>query len=268
MENNSIYNNISIVSYDPSKTWITFENNKYAFHKRTNKLEVKSLILMDKILQSQHIEVDKKIYNLCVPKIIKWDNDILDLTYEKGINLEFLLRFENHALGVKILNSLLVFLLENKIYWIDFAPRNILISENQIVLVDFEKGIMNKNESEVNYLREHIWEEYSLFLLKKERLINLEQIFIDSNKELIDISKISKRYYTIAKLLKYPKIITKQDYLNILKVILISEEPYVKNGKIIYPGVILDEIINSKIDNPILEYSKELIKFYNKKNKH
>ena len=265
MENNSIYNNISIVSYDPSKTWITFANNKYTFHKRTNNLEVKSLMLMDKILQGQYIVIDKKTYTLCVPKIIKWNNEILDLTYEKGINLEFLLRFENHDLGVKILNSLLAFLLKNKIYWIDFALRNILISENQIVLVDFEKGIMDKNVSEVNFLREHIWEEYSLFLLKKERQLNLEQIFVDNSNEMIDISKISKRYYNIAKLLNYPKIITKQDYLNILKIILISEEPYIKNGKIIYPGVILDEIITSKIDNPILEYSKELIRFYDKK---
>ena len=79
------------------------------------------------------------------------------MEFLKGDNLELILRTpQNRKSGVQILNSIFQYLYDNKIYWKDFAPRNIWVdTENKrINFFDFEKGIVT-NTNDKEYLQ--IW---------------------------------------------------------------------------------------------------------------
>ena len=273
--NNNCMNGEYIVSYDKTKTWITNINDMYIFNKKTDINEFNNLNLAKEMFKGYSILVENKGYEIYVPNIISWDNhnNILQLEYCEGINLEFILRDKNtHEKGVLILNSMLDLLVSNKIYWSDFAPRNILLSEHRICIVDFEKGFMDVESKLVDVFRNHIYEEYCLFLLSNERKNYVDNIFDirTSEDDIIKLDNLkNNRIREIAKLLGYKESILKSDCLKILKMILEVEEPYVEDGKYIYPGVILDKyMINNVSDNPVLDYSKKLIELYKSKRKY
>ena len=258
-----------IVSYDKTKTWITNESGMPVFNKKTVFNELANLKLAKKMLEGYSILLDDKKYEIHVPNIISWDenNNILQLEYCDGMNLEFILRDSNtHNNGVLILNSILDLLITNKIYWSDFAPRNIILSENEIYVVDFEKGFMDVESRLVDVFRNHIYEEYCLFLFLNERKKYVDNIFnIEPEKDYVmklDDLK-NDRIREIAKLLGYKENIFESDCLKILKMILEVEEPYIEDGKYIYPGVVLDKyMINNVSDHPVLDYSKKLLELY------
>ena len=263
------YKNQNIVSYDHNKVWIDKENDKYYFYKKTTEFEVKNLRLIREKLFNKFISIFEKKYELSVPQTIDFQNNLLKLEYCNGKNLELYLKDKKtHDLGVTFLNVLLNFFIENSIYWIDFAPRNILISDNKIIFVDFEKGFMKKNTTIKNYLRNHVYEEYSLFLLTDERCYQAEYVFtLKSEKNsLIQVNSIkSDRYRIIAKLRGYSQYMTKQDYLNILKLIIDVETPYVEKDNIFFPGVYLDKFMVKLCSNRSVEvYAKEVLRLYKK----
>jgi len=267
---NNIFNGEAIVSFDPNKTWAINVKGKIIFCKRTIKNEIKNLKKIKKLLLKKEININNKKYEIFVPEIISWDieNDILYMQYCKGKNLEFYLRNKDtHTEGVEILNSLLKFLIDNKIYWIDFAPRNILIGDDKIYLVDFEKGIAPKNINVYNYLRNHVYEEYCLFLFKDERIFDLEFVFNirDEEKEsfysLKDIN--SQRIKSIARHLGYDDILTSEEYLDILKMLILVEEPKLIRNKFFFSGVELDKIfIKKDYFLALNEYSLKVIEMY------
>ena len=263
MLTDNFYKNTQIVSYDSDKTWIKEESDKTIFCKKGTKEEVNNQKIIKKLLNDKKIIIAGVEYTLTCPKIYSINDGIIEMEYFDGTNLELLLKDKStRKTGVEYINSLIKFFIDNKIYWVDFAPRNILISSDTIAFVDFEKGIMDKSEKVEDYLRNHVCEEYGLFLFKDERIFDFDNLFKTNEYKVILVDSISEsRYRCIAKLLGYEYSMSYQEYLDILKLILRVEEPYVENGEIVYPGVVLDKFIKDNLDNnPIELYSKEIIK--------
>ena len=259
--------NQHIVSYDANKTWIREIDGKLFFFKKTNKKECIDQIKMKELLTDKTLTISNKVYKIDCPSVYSIEDGVMSMEYFDGINLELLLKDkETHKKGVIYLNELIKFFITNKIYWLDFAPRNILISDNLIMIVDYEKGIMDSESLLEEYLRNHVYEEYNLFLIDDERILNDVSVFDTKVNINIEVDLIeSPRYKCIAKLLGYDKIISYQEYLNILKIIIEVEKPYYKNEELVFPGVILDNLIYANLNNdPIELYSKEVIKL-NKK---
>lgn len=266
---NSFFNGQHIVSYDPDKTWCELTNDKLLFYKKTNLNEYNSIIRMTNLLKNNKLSIENREYKIKVPSVISWDEEkfVLCLEYCEGINLEFLLRnSDTHDYGRLILNALLDFFINNKIYWSDFAPRNIIIDNTNIFIVDFEKGIMKEDTLLFDYLRNHVYEEYGLFLLLNERKYFIDEIFDNVLEEdrVYNLNEVeSDRCKKIAQLLGYKEKITKKEYLNIMKMIVEVEIPYFDYDKIIFPGVYLDEIMTDKLLlDPLNSYSKEVIKMH------
>lgn len=258
-----------IVSFDDEKTWIEKINNKIVFCKKSTQKEKETLLNIRELLSDKNVYINNKKYDLRVPGIIKYNNNVLYLEYCNGKNLEFILRDEeSHKYGVLILNKLLNFFVENKIYWMDFAPRNILLDNNNIYFVDFEKGLANSNIELRKYYRDQVYEEYCLFLFKNERKINMDYVFEILEEELheqIEVSLIkSLRIKEVARSFGYNKFISKKDYLNIIKKIIEVEEPKIINRKFIFPGVELDRILTINSKTNVHDYVNEIIKRCNK----
>lgn len=259
-----------LVSYDANKTWIENINNENIFCKKTSSEELENLKKIQKLINSNEIIIVDKKYKIKIPTIYCWDNinKVLHMQCCAGENLEILLRNkETHDRGVDFINAILDFLIANNIFWVDFAPRNILINEDVIYFVDFEKGIKQKNSSIYNYLRDHVYEEYALFLLTEERKINLKYVLKIREEEKKVIIPINKnklpRIYTIAKKLGYDNELTIYQYIKILEMILKVEEPFLKKNQYYFPGVELDVIFRKNIFDIALDlYAIEIINRY------
>lgn len=272
---NNFYNGEVIVSYDSSKIWEKENDGQRLFCKQTSLDEVKNIKKMNKLLQNASININNHKYDLKIPKIYDWDSNkkIISMEFCLGKNLEFYLRNrETYNEGQLILNELLQFLIENKIYWLDFAARNIIIGENEIYLVDYEKGFARKNTKIKDFFRNHVYEEYCIFLFLKDRRYNFEEILDLKNEknDMIDISKIKCiRSSKLAELLGYKKNITKKEYLNILKMLIDVQEPKIVENKFYFPCVDFDKIFsNKKKETALEEYCKKVIHLYSEKNKN
>ena len=263
-------NEYEIVSYDPLKTWIDILNNKKIFCKKTCENEIKNLKKLKQLINNKKIIIEEKEYNILLPNVLKWDkiNHILYTDFCDGENLECLLRNqESHEKGVLILNSLLEFMINNNIFWVDFAPRNILISENIIYLVDYEKGIMDSKKV-YEYLRNHVYEEYALFLFKNERLFDLDYILRAREEEkgkIIPFNELEcQRIKKMAEKMNFINEITIEQYLKLLGILIKVEEPKIINNNFNFPGVELDKIFKSNSFTLALEiYVLKVLELYN-----
>ena len=268
---NNFLNGKKIVSLDNNKTWVIEKENKLVFCKKTNKSEDNTLKKISKILNESKILINDKEYFLYIPKVYNWDNvnEILYMQFCYGKNLEFILRNEEtHNLGCTILNELLKFFIVNKIFWVDFAPRNILINNNKIILVDFEKGLLPKNTKVYDYLRNHVYEEYCLFLFENERIYSDNFVFrIRKNEKnkIYNISEIkSIRIKKMAIKFGYNKQMTNDKYIEILKIFVLVEKPKIIDEKFYFPGVYLDSIITDNNNLYIDKYISKVLELYNK----
>lgn len=257
MINNS-YNHekdITIISYDPNKTWLEELNNQVVFRKQSSNKEKNSIELFSKKIENKSIFVFDKKFSLNIPKIYDWnkDNKVLTMEYCDGVNLEFLLRdTKTYDYGRAILDQLLKFMIDNKFYWVDFAPRNVLINDGKITLVDFEKGFEARDARD--YLRNHVYEEYGSFTFLEDRMYNPDEVFDTTDEEeeyLYVISEIGpKRIKTVAGLLGYKEVLTREEYLSIIKMFIIAEEPYRNGDEVIFPRVELEKVLKDKETNP------------------
>lgn len=270
--NTNFFNNEYIVSFDPDKTWIEKKQDLIIFCKKTNIYELKNIKKINKIILNRKIKISDKIYNIRTPEIIKWDKDnkILYLKYCNGNNLEFILRNKKtHKKGVLILNTILNFFIENNIFWRDFAPRNIIIEENTIYIVDFEKGF-KKAKNYREYLRFNVLEEYCLFLTEKERIYNINDILLQPKEKNIKYKFENikdKRYVYIAKELGCQDAINKSQYISILKMLIKIEQPKLINNVFCFPGVELDKIFRDyKKEKALKIYSKKILQLFEEKN--
>lgn len=90
----------------------------------------------------------------------------------------------------------------------------------------------------MDFLRNHVYEEYSSFVFNYERIISIEYITkvetTNINKKIgIDDIRI-KRIKYIAIELYEKSVILYAKYLNVLKYILVAEMPYIVNEKYIF----------------------------------
>ena len=264
----------SIFSIDENKIWIETQNNKLIFNKITTESEIHNIEYFKEILsQYNNIIINGKRYNLIIPEIYSFDQNIMKTEYFKGDNLETLLRIsQSHNKAAIYLNNLLEFILDIQFRWNDFAPRNILINDKKICFVDFEKK--SDDNSTIIFLRNHVYEEYSSFLLEHERLLSIDEITSASKEEVCRIINLNdikiKRIKYIAKSLYNKEFISYQEYLNIIKYILIAEKPYYDNKQLIFPRLYLSTLLENKEknDEAYINYAREIInrnKIYQKK---
>ena len=219
-------------------------------------------------------------YRIEIPKLHDWNEEtkMVKMDFFNGVNLETLLRIiSTRTEAIIFLNKLLEFILLNDFYWVDFSPRNILINKNdkKICFVDFEKGLSFKENNLIHFFRNHVYEEYSSFLLLNERILNGEEIFkLQPSEKNITINKNEikiKRVKAIANKLNYPNIITQEQFLEIYRMFLIAELPQIVSEQIIFPRVELEKILETKKTNPLAyeEYADKILELVkqNKKEK-
>lgn len=235
--------------------------------KKTTIEEVEFLLLANKFIDGlENITIFSKEYKIKTPKLYEYKGGCLVMERCFGENLELILRDKNrHHIGVEILNSLLNFFLKNNIYWQDFAPRNILISENEISIMDFERGISRDCSSISDYFVNNVYEEYAAFLLPEERIINIDKALFIENDYNISIEKIkSKRIRTILKTMGFNDSCNLSDYYLAAKMIIVNETPYKNNYNLMFPLINL-EIYMKKYGYE--KYAKKIIGGYYDKNK-
>lgn len=272
MNKENVSNNVDglkiITSFDKNKIWLSDNNGNKIINKISSFNEVENNNIISKELSQLRLSVDSLNYGITVPKIYDWNDDtkVLSMEYCDGKNLEFILRDKTTYLkGLKILNELLKLLIYEGIYWIDFAPRNVLVEDDKLHIVDFEKGFGNLNDGVKEFLRNHVYEEYGSFSFLEDRLYTPDEVFNVTPDELQKnyyIPNIGpKRIKAMAKLLGYKEWLTKEEYLFIIKMFIIAEQPEVINGEFIFPRVYLEQILKDKNINPIAfdNYAKKVL---------
>ena len=258
-----------IFSLDKSRICIDKSGSTPIFRKKTNIDEVNNLLKAKNLLENfSNVLIKEKNYTIKVPKVYDFDDktETIKMEFFKGKNLETLIRNKDtHTEYVYFLNYLLDFLISNNFSWGDFAPRNILVSSNEICLVDFEKQFYNKIDNLSEYLHNHVYEEYSSFLFLNERIFSIDDVFsIDSfkNEKInIDDIKIKRLKYLAKTMFENNNSIYYADYLKIWKYILTAEIPFIYNDNFIFPRLFLSNILENKLVNDVCyyNYSKAII---------
>lgn len=270
MNKNIVKNNFdgdkTLTSYDEKKVWVIEDGSNSIFCKKSSMNELNTNLIFSEKLKNESIVVDNQKYKLNIPNIYDFNefDGILKMEFCKGVNLEFLLRNKKtYKLGMKILNSLLKYMLDNNLQWIDFAPRNVLIDGNNLNLVDFEKGINNTDI--FGYLRNHVYEEYGSFMLPEDRMYMPDEVFdINKNSSIIHFIKDigPKRIKAVADILGYKDFLTEYEYLQIIKTFIIAEIPIKQSNDYVFPRVYLEQILKDKMVNPqaFYNYGNEVLK--------
>lgn len=268
-------NNNKIISFDNEKVWMHEEEGKKTIFKKSSNSEVKNLVKAMNFLKNKSILLGDVNYSLHVPDVLGWNQDsqTLQMSFCSGMNMELLLRDkESRKKYMPLFQRIFIFMFKEGFYWEDFAPRNILIDGTNISLVDFEKGLNFYDTDPIQFLRGHVYEEYSSFLLEEERLLDKEAVFSPTSAEkteLIEVKSIPvKRIKATAIALGYPCTITKEQYLNIQSMFITAETPYTLQGNLVFPRIHLEEILEDKQTNPraYIDYASEIIKSCKQKN--
>lgn len=257
-----------VISLDPSKLWYKKQEDKIIVYKKTSISEKDNLIKAKNFLNKKLIKIGTVDYSVQVPNIYSWDENqnILSMSHCPGNNLELLLRNpEQRSFAIPFLQAIMRFVLTEHFYWQDFAPRNIILDNKIIYLVDFEKGLNFSIDNLVTFFRNHVFEEYSSFLLPSECLISTKHIFspsLEEKNKKISINDIQvKRIKSIAIALGYSNSISIEDYLNIQKMIIKAEEPFYNDANLIFPRIELVKMLENKNTDPSVyqKYAKEIL---------
>ncbi len=264
-------NKHEIISFDSNRVWFDFLRNRKVCKKKTKIDEVESLIQASNFLKNKKIKIFDIEYNILTPELVLWNSEegILTMSYCEGENLESIICDEERRnFGVNILQRILNFILQNRFFWRDFAPRNIIVSKNTIYFVDFEKGISDISTTYKDYLRLRVYREYSSFLLPEERKIDIEKIFELGEGEVndtINVDMCSRRIIILAKAMGYYPTMTKKQNLYMRKKIIEVEQPYIVDGKIRYPRIFIEKLLESKNDEGYEKYARYIIKMSKEK---
>ncbi len=244
---------MEVISLSKDKVYQIDYNGKKSYIKKTIYTEVQNIKRARNFLEQKNgIELNGKSYRIKVPKLYYWDSKKNFLIMEEciGDNVELMLRsLPKRKLGVQILYSIMKFILNQNFYWHDFAPRNILFNElaSEITFVDFERGItLDNNINKLNYFRENVYEEFVAFLLPDERPCSVDTIFSLHNEDdyHLNINNIkSNRIRLLSKKLGYSNTILFSQYLQMIKMLIVAEEPFENCENIEFPIVELERIL-------------------------
>ncbi len=162
-----------VISLDNERIRLSQDENGEVIYKKSTINEYVHLLQASNMLNCKTISIQNTVYSIEVPQKIDWNDTLREISYSyiKGSNLELMLRNPNtYILGKQIVEALFFFLQNEHIYWLDFAPRNVLLNFDQqkITLVDFERGFHNGTKEEYQMC---ICEEYSLFLLPQDNYL-------------------------------------------------------------------------------------------------
>lgn len=268
-----------VISLDEEKVWKTKIKEKIYINKISQISELQNLKLAREYINNNRIKFHNQTYLINIPNTISWNEEknIITMDYFNGSNLENLLRnFKTRKDAILLLNQLLEYILQQNFYWTDFAPRNILINEKQrkICFVDFEKGLNFNSKNTTLFLRNHVFEEYSSFLLLNERIFDGNSIFnLMENEKQITIRKEEikiKRVKAMAELLNYPDEFNQDSFLEIYRLFLLAEMPYINEDKeIIFPRIQLENILEAKKtnQNAYNDYAEKILELIDEKRK-
>lgn len=245
---------------------ISLDNNRVKIYekkvvKKSNLKEFMALIKAKEFCEKLGtIEIMGQSYQLCVPGEVEFKNNYIHMERCFGDNLEIILRNkETHDKGVVYLNTLASIFLKNNFFWNDFAPRNIIIGENKIYILDFEKGISDYPIKDNLYF---MYEEYSAFLLPNEKIYDINSILSikPNSKKTIKFKEIkSRRIKQILNYLGYDEEVSYDKYVLAIKMILANEEPYKKEDDLVFPLVELEELL---IEKGHKKYAKKILEGY------
>lgn len=256
-----------IISFDPNKVWFEFKDGVMICKKRTISKEVEALIQAKEYLKGKKINAIGKEYSLSTPNVMNWEETtgILTMSFCEGKNLESMIcNSKTREQGVELLREMLRFTLKNKFFWNDFAPRNIIVDDsNNLFIMDFEHSIGEKDISLEDFLRMRVYREYSSFILPEERKLSIDKVFNLRNGEenqVIDTNSCSKRVIALAKLMGYYPTMTTQQSLDIQKKIIIAEQPYMYNGKISYPRIMVEKLLEEGNESSFDTYAKFVLR--------
>ena len=242
---------------------ISLEEGKIRFsgdlvYKKSNIQEFETLKSnYDRVLSFSSITINGKEYKIRLPKVYSFSDNVICMSKCTGQNLELILRQQKtHSMGAVYLNSLFKYFVDNKFFWKDFAPRNIMIDNDIIYIMDFERGVGSEKLGLKEYLVDIVYEEYSAFLLPSERVIDVNSVYKSDDMSKVDFDSIkSRRVKNILKL-TIGENVTYKDYLSAIKKIVVSETPYIENGQIKYPILELEEFMQK---NGVEAYAKKII---------
>lgn len=261
-----------VISLDLQKVWYETIDDKKIVHKKTSYSEIENLVKAQEFLKDKSVTINDVKYSIKVPEIYAWNKitNVLTMSFCSGKNLELMLRSKDERdTAIPFLQTMMGFILKKHFYWQDFAPRNIIIDTDTIYLIDFEKALTFEVDDLLNFLKPHVFEEYSSFLLPSERLITTNQIFSPSKDDKnmrISINAIKvKRVKSVAIALGYTDYISREQYINIQSMIMKAEEPFVSKTGIVFPRVYLVEMLKNKnIDSSV--YSKYALEILSRNN--
>lgn len=239
---------MDVISLTKDKINKVIISDKEIITKKSSFEEIKNIEKARKIFKNKEILINNSIYTFHLPHIYDYKENKIYMEFMTGYNLELYLRKnEKHKTSAAITNNILQYLYDNKIYWGDFAPRNILIDDTnkRINLCDFERGIKD-NVQQKTYLQHLVYEEYAAFLLPQERTFSetMDRIFIVDNIENIQFKDIkSNRVKHIIMYRHLPlNSLTNQTIANINKMIILAETPYLKQNNLVFPIIELEAI--------------------------
>lgn len=255
-----------VISFDKSRVWFEISNNEKICKKKTERKEVESLIQASQFLKGKKLNFLDKKYNILTPNILSWNEEkgILTMTFCEGENLESIIcENKNREFGVGILQQMMLFIIKEKFFWRDFAPRNIIVNGCNIYIMDFEKGIGDKETTLKDFLRLRVYREYSSFLLPEERGIDIDKVFdVGKNEEnkTIDVNTCSRRIIILAKSMGYYPYMSNEQNQDMRKRVILAEQPYINNGNIIYPRIEIERLLESKEDVAYEQYAEFILK--------
>lgn len=247
---------MEIISQTPEKVSFINQFGLDLVKKKTSIYEAQQLIKIRNLLQGKEFICGRKCYTIKVPRIRDYCAPFLYMEKCFGENLEIMLRSSTcrneRVEGIEFINNLLQFFINKKIFWHDFAPRNILINKVKkiIYIFDMERGVSH-NMTREEYLRNFVFEEYAAFLLPKERIYHASDFLgkTEKQKKILSDDIKSKRIRTILKYIApNRKLLDFGTCEKALMMILKAEEPYVKNGIYNYPIVDLEKLKDKSYD--------------------
>ena len=172
---------MKVISIDKKKICKIVYKSQICMNKKTTNIEINNMRIARDMLKNEKFTFLNITFSFYVPAEILWDDNSKNLVMEycDGYNVELCLRRrKTHSYFAKLLDEIYKHFITIKFYWLDFAPRNIIIdfSKRQIAIIDFEKGFLDKKS-----LKRYIcltYEEYSAFLFQSEKSIQLDDFFL------------------------------------------------------------------------------------------
>lgn len=238
---------MQVISMTDGKIKKNFTAGKEVIVKQSSFNEIQNIEKARSIFKKHHIVLNGEEFQFHLPKIYDYQNGCIYMEFLLGKNLELSLR-NNHTResAIQTTNCIFQYMFDKQIYWGDFAPRNIMIDEDnkKINLCDFERGI-KLNISNKEYLQNYVYEEYAAFLLPPERNFSetMNHIFTVNEVYPISFDEIkSNRVKSIIIETGLPMDkLTNQTVANVNKMIILAETPYKQNGIPVFPIIELEE---------------------------